>query len=162
MTYQPGDMISVRKNCSVNFGIYAGGGRVLCLEKTLRGAVVKDIDIGEFIGPTGSAHIDQTDDAAFDPLEVVARARSLEGMQPIPKFITNSESFATWAKTGAPRNSLYKAGREASVGLLNAFLQKPVKEYVKLARTDVALKSPKYEKQFKQDVKNIYNKMNKY
>lgn len=162
MGYSPGDMIGARKNCSVKFGIYAGDGKVICLEKGLRGASVKEMDLGQFIGMTGSAFIDNTDNAMFEPLEIVARARSLEGIQPLPKFITNPESFASWAKTGAPRNSLYKAGREASVGLLNAFLQKPVKEYVKLARKDVALKSPIYEKRFKQDVKNIYNKLNKY
>lgn len=162
MKYQPGDMIGARKNCSVKFGIYAGDGKVICMEKGLRGASIKEMDLGQFIGMTGNAFIDQTDDAMFEPLEIVARARSLEGINPLPKFITNPESFASWAKTGAPRNSLYKAGREVSVGLLNAFLQKPVKEYVKLAKDDIALNSPKYKKRFEQDVKNIYNKLNKY
>jgi len=161
MNIQIGDMIGIRKSFNVIFGIYEGKGKIIYFDKTLKGGVVKEADIGQIAGGLGSPFIDTKEEPLFEPAEIVARAKSMIGVTPVPKFITSSESFASWAKTGCPRSTMKQVGRDMSIGLLNAFLQKPVKEYVDLTREDLLANRPTRDAKFKQDVRYIYNKFNR-
>ena len=161
MVAQIGDMIGSHKNLSVNFGIYSGKGKVVTLRKDFKGAHVVEIDLGEFAGRTGDIYVDTTNEPLFEPAEIVGRAKSMIGLDKLPHFISNSDSFASWAKTGMPRNSMYKVGRDASLSMLNALLQRPVKEYVKLSMTDLRNSSPAIDKRLKDSVKSIYDKIHR-
>ena len=132
MYYNEGDMIGVRKTFTVTYGIYAGDGKVIVFNPLAKGSLrVTERDLGDFIGATGSAFIDNREEPAFPDDEVVARARAFVGTDAkLPKFFTNSESFALWAKTGHPSNTLMKVGRDIGVDLLNNLIAPPVRKYV--------------------------------
>jgi hypothetical protein len=155
MYYNEGDMLGVRKAFSVVYGIYAGKGKVIVFNPLAKGSLrVTEKDLGDFIGATGNAFIDTREEPSFDDEEVVARAKAFVGTEgKLPKFFTNSESFAMWAKTGHPSNTLMTIGKDISVDILNRLISKPIRKYLEESKTDTLRRIN--EKAFKAEVKSL-------